>query len=99
MGTIGITVGPHGRCSATRCTGLAGRKRFEEDFVWENVLERYFRPLVAEWGIVASAWARWCVRNAYVSAWPECRTVRGGEQSCSQPRVSWTADGRFYSVC
>jgi glycosyltransferase involved in cell wall biosynthesis len=26
---------------------LAGRKRFEEDFVWEDVIERCFRPLLA----------------------------------------------------
>jgi hypothetical protein len=53
-------------------TGLAGRKRFEEDFVWEDVTEWYFRPLGAEWGIVASAsramtlWciARWRAREA-----------------------------------
>ena len=30
-----------------RRMGLAGRKRFEEDFVWEDVIERYFRPLLA----------------------------------------------------
>jgi glycosyltransferase involved in cell wall biosynthesis len=29
-----------------RRMGLAGRKRFEEDFVWEDVIERYFRPLL-----------------------------------------------------
>jgi hypothetical protein len=26
--------------------GLAGRKRFEAEFVWENVIERHFRPLL-----------------------------------------------------
>ncbi len=26
--------------------GLAGRKRFEADFVWEDVIERHFRPLL-----------------------------------------------------
>jgi len=26
--------------------GLAGRKRFEEDFLWETVIERYFRRLL-----------------------------------------------------
>jgi glycosyltransferase involved in cell wall biosynthesis len=31
-----------------RRMGPAGRKRFEEDFVWEDVIERYFRPLLAE---------------------------------------------------
>jgi glycosyltransferase involved in cell wall biosynthesis len=30
-----------------RPMGLAGRKRFEEEFVWEDVIERYFRPLLA----------------------------------------------------
>ena len=30
-----------------RQMGLAGRKRFEEEFVWEDVIERYFRPLLA----------------------------------------------------
>jgi glycosyltransferase involved in cell wall biosynthesis len=29
-----------------RQMGLAGRKRFEEEFVWEDVIERYFRPLL-----------------------------------------------------
>ena len=29
-----------------RRMGLAGRKRFEEEFVWEDVIERYFRPLL-----------------------------------------------------
>ncbi len=28
-----------------RNMGLAGRKRFEADFVWEDVIERYFKPL------------------------------------------------------
>ena len=27
--------------------GLAGRKRFEQDFIWETVIERHFRPLLA----------------------------------------------------
>jgi len=27
--------------------GLAGRKRFEEEFTWEVVIERYWRPLLA----------------------------------------------------
>ena len=31
-----------------RRMGLAGRKRFEEDFVWEDVIDRYFRPLFAK---------------------------------------------------
>ena len=26
--------------------GLAGRKRFEEDFTWETVIERHWRPLL-----------------------------------------------------
>jgi glycosyltransferase involved in cell wall biosynthesis len=30
-----------------RRMGLAGRKRFEEEFVWEDVIERCFRPLLA----------------------------------------------------
>ena len=33
-----------------RRIGLAGRKRFEDDFVWEDVIERYFRPLLARVG-------------------------------------------------
>ena len=33
--------------SLRRRMGLAGRKRFEEEFVWEDVIERYFRPLLA----------------------------------------------------
>ncbi len=28
--------------------GLAGRKRFEQDFTWETVIERYWRPLLAK---------------------------------------------------
>ena len=31
-----------------RRMGLAGRKRFEEDFTWETVIERYWRPLLAQ---------------------------------------------------
>jgi glycosyltransferase involved in cell wall biosynthesis len=31
-----------------RRMGLAGRKRFEDDFVWEDVIERYFRPLLTQ---------------------------------------------------
>jgi glycosyltransferase involved in cell wall biosynthesis len=27
--------------------GLAGRRRFEEDFLWETVIERHYRPLLA----------------------------------------------------
>ena len=27
--------------------GLAGRRRFEEDFTWPTVIERYYRPLLA----------------------------------------------------
>jgi glycosyltransferase involved in cell wall biosynthesis len=27
--------------------GLAGRKRFEDDFTWETVIERHWRPLLA----------------------------------------------------
>ena len=26
--------------------GLAGRRRFEEDFVWPDVIKRYWRPLL-----------------------------------------------------
>jgi glycosyltransferase involved in cell wall biosynthesis len=29
-----------------RRMGLAGRKRFEDDFTWEGVIERYWRPLL-----------------------------------------------------
>ena len=29
-----------------RQMGLAGRKRFEEDFLWEDVIERHFRPVL-----------------------------------------------------
>ena len=29
-----------------RRMGLAGRKRFEQDFLWETVIERHFRPLL-----------------------------------------------------
>jgi glycosyltransferase involved in cell wall biosynthesis len=28
--------------------GLAGRRRFEEDFMWEDVIKRYWRPLLAQ---------------------------------------------------
>ncbi len=31
-----------------RQMGLAGRKRFEEDFTWEAVIDRYWRPLLVE---------------------------------------------------
>ena len=31
-----------------RRMGLARRRRFEEDFVWEDVIERYFRPLLTQ---------------------------------------------------
>jgi glycosyltransferase involved in cell wall biosynthesis len=31
-----------------RQMGLAGRKRFEEDFTWEVVIDRYWKPLLAE---------------------------------------------------
>jgi len=30
-----------------RRMGLAGRKRFEEDFIWDDVIERCFRPLLS----------------------------------------------------
>jgi len=30
-----------------RRMGLAGRQRFEEEFMWENVIERHYRPLLA----------------------------------------------------
>jgi glycosyltransferase involved in cell wall biosynthesis len=29
-----------------RRMGLEGRRRFEEDFTWERVIERYWRPLL-----------------------------------------------------
>ena len=29
-----------------RGMGLAGRRRFEEDFMWPDVIERYWRPLL-----------------------------------------------------
>jgi glycosyltransferase involved in cell wall biosynthesis len=29
-----------------RRMGLAGRRRFEEDFMWPDVIERYWRPLL-----------------------------------------------------
>ncbi len=33
---------------ALRCQmGLAGRRRFEEDFMWPDVIKRYWRPLLA----------------------------------------------------
>ena len=28
--------------------GLAGRRRFEEEFIWEDVIARYWRPLLAD---------------------------------------------------
>ncbi len=28
--------------------GLAGRRRFEEDFMWETVIERHWRPLLPQ---------------------------------------------------
>jgi len=31
-----------------RQMGLAGRKRFEQDFAWEVVIERYWRPILAQ---------------------------------------------------
>jgi glycosyltransferase involved in cell wall biosynthesis len=31
-----------------RQMGLAGRKRFEEDFRWGNVIDRYFRPMLEQ---------------------------------------------------
>ncbi|MFI5461574.1 MAG: glycosyltransferase, partial [Isosphaerales bacterium] len=31
-----------------RQMGLAGRKRFEEDFTWDIVIERYWRPILAQ---------------------------------------------------
>jgi len=31
-----------------RRMGLAGRKRFEEEFTWETVIERYWRPLLLQ---------------------------------------------------
>ncbi len=31
-----------------RCMGLAGRKRFEQEFTWETVIDRYWRPLLPE---------------------------------------------------
>ncbi len=34
--------------SLRRETGLAGRARFEEDFVWEEVIKRYWRPLLSQ---------------------------------------------------
>ncbi len=34
--------------SLRRRMGLAGRKRFEDDFTWETVIERYWRPLLHE---------------------------------------------------
>ena len=27
--------------------GIAGRRRFEQEFTWESVIERYYRPLLA----------------------------------------------------
>jgi glycosyltransferase involved in cell wall biosynthesis len=30
-----------------RRMGLAGRRRFEEDFTWETVIERHYRPLLS----------------------------------------------------
>jgi glycosyltransferase involved in cell wall biosynthesis len=30
-----------------RRMGLAGRRRFEEEFTWEDVIDRYYRPLLA----------------------------------------------------
>jgi hypothetical protein len=33
--------------------GLAGRRRFEEEFTWESVIDRYFRPLLARRAAVA----------------------------------------------
>ncbi len=30
-----------------RTMGLAGRRRFEEAFTWESVIESYYRPLLA----------------------------------------------------
>jgi glycosyltransferase involved in cell wall biosynthesis len=29
-----------------RSMGLAGRRRFEQDFMWPDVIERYWRPLL-----------------------------------------------------
>ena len=41
-----------------RQMGLAGRKRFEEDFTWEDVIKRYWRPLLGscECGYWVMSW-------------------------------------------
>jgi glycosyltransferase involved in cell wall biosynthesis len=31
-----------------RKMGMAGRRRFEEDFMWEDVIKRYWRPLLPQ---------------------------------------------------
>ena len=36
-----------------RRMGLAGRKRFEEDFTWDVVIERYWKPLLSRSGFPA----------------------------------------------
>jgi glycosyltransferase involved in cell wall biosynthesis len=36
--------------SLRRQMGVAGRKRFEEEFRWETVIERYYRPLFRRQG-------------------------------------------------
>ena len=60
--------------------GLAGRKRFEEDFVWEDVIERYFRPLLAER-------RGWAGRRAVAFLSPPCEGgVGGGDAQLGRPR-------------
>jgi len=34
--------------SLRRQMGIAGRRRFEREFTWETVIERYYRPLLAQ---------------------------------------------------
>jgi glycosyltransferase involved in cell wall biosynthesis len=31
-----------------RAMGLAGRRRFEEEFLWPDVIDRYWRPILGD---------------------------------------------------
>ena len=63
--------------------GLAGRQRFEEEFRWETVIERYYRPLFAQRRVGQDA-----IHACAEDATGRCREASSGGPHAVQARRS-----------
>ena len=63
-----------------RQMGVAGRRRFEQEFTWKTVIERHYRPLLPQRaGVGSSQWAVESARHVTASQRGPRRNCRMGE--------------------